>query len=180
MPTKLRSILVLLAVAACAVTLAPAGGEWDKPWQVVGSATQVLDFAAGAGRCDLGHPAVIIQGGGRASYLGVVNIDQSHCLNLASGQFYDGQFTVTAADGSAISGTYGGQSVPTVNCPNIAAGQCVFRILGGWEITGGTGRAATVLNGSGAARGTVNTITGMASVFLQGNVVSDGALKGEF
>ena len=175
-----RSILVVLIIAACGMTLAIAGGEWDKPWQSHGRLTQVLDFPGAVGRCNPGDPLARIQGAGNASYMGVVNIEQTHCQNLTSGQFYNGEFLGIGVDGSTYFGTYGGQSVPTINCPDISTGQCVFRALGEWQLTGGTGRYSTVLGGSGPARGTLNTMTGMVSLFMQGNIVSDGALKGEF
>jgi hypothetical protein len=57
---------------------------------------------------------VVIQGTGKATHLGRLTTDQSHCATPTSVAFTDGLFTFTAANGDQLRGTYSGDpSAPT-------------------------------------------------------------------
>ena len=174
-----RRLILLAAVALVAsATAANAGGIWEKSFKTHAHLTSILEF--GSADCDPGDAKVIIEGGANASYLGAVNDFQSHCFNFATGFAYNGQYTLSAVDGT-IYGTYEAQSVPTVNCPDLANGQCYVKLFGEWTIDGGTGRFEPVMaGGGGIARGLSNTATGETGLFLDGIIRSDGALKGEY
>jgi hypothetical protein len=102
---------------------------------------------------------------------------QEHCVNLATGEVTDGEYTLTDVNGDTIFGTYAAQTVPTVDCPNPAIGDCRFTIFGQYTIDGGTGRYSGVLGGGGPARGLLDSSTGQAGLFLGGEIVTDGAIK---
>jgi hypothetical protein len=95
-----------------------------------------------------------LSGAGHALHLGRIKVEQSHCIDLTGPDplaFTDGLFTLTAADGDTVTGTYGGRLQPTVT-PNL------FYIDGTFLITGGTGRFAGA-SGGGAATGMTDLLT---------------------
>jgi len=127
-------------------------------------------------RCvdEVGHAPAIgmlkVVGSGDASILGPVLDEQSHCLR-ADFSFFDGRFTMTNAEGDAISGRYFGELLPTFNStfpPDAPPG-------GPWLILGNVcienGMAGRIDNdcrrGSyRPARGITNVTTGDATIFL--------------
>lgn len=95
-----------------------------------------------------------LTGAGHALHLGRIKVQQSHCIDLTSPDplaFTDGVFTLTAANGDTVTGTYGGRLQPTVT-PDL------FYIDGTFVITGGTGRFAGA-SGGGAATGMTDLLT---------------------
>src|SRR5918997_1657665 len=94
---------------------------------------------------------VHIQGPGTATHLGRLTTDQSHCASPTSLEFTDGEFTLTAANGDLLRGTYFGEFV-LLEPP-------LFRI-------------------DGHASGVQNLATGEATVTLIGTISSVGSRKG--
>jgi hypothetical protein len=109
---------------------------------------------------------VEIQGTGNATHLGRLTTDQSHCATPTSPAFTDGLFTLTAANGDQLLGTYSGDFVP-LDPP-------LFSIDGQFTFTGGTGRFAGA-TGGGDASGVQNLATGDATVELVGTISNVGS-----
>jgi hypothetical protein len=112
-----------------------------------------------------------IQGTGTATHLGSLTTVQSHCVAPPSFDFTDGLFTLTAANGDQLSGTYEGEFLPLD--PPLAA------IDGEFTFTGGTGRFIGA-TGGGDASGVQNLATGDATVVLEGTISSVSARKQTF
>jgi hypothetical protein len=89
-------------------------------------------------------------------------------LNLSSGAF-GGTFTLTAANGDEVRGTYDGQ-VSGTSDPDLAA------YHEDADITGGTGRFASA-NGTLEIDGLANLATGEYSQTLSGHITSPAAAK---
>ena len=72
-------------------------------------------------------------GSGTATHIGRFRVEQTVCLNLATGVMTDGEATLIAANGDELYGTWNGTPVPGLTLPT-------------WQlsyvITGGTGRFA--------------------------------------
>jgi hypothetical protein len=111
---------------------------------------------------------VQIQGPGTATHLGSLTTVQSHCMAPPSFDFTDGLFTLTAANGDQLVGTYEGEFRPLD--PPLAG------IDGEFMFTGGTGRFIGA-TGGGEASGVQNFATGDATVVLEGRISSVGASK---
>jgi hypothetical protein len=109
---------------------------------------------------------VEIQGPGNATHLGRLTTNQSHCATPTSLSFTDGLFTLTAANGDQLRGTYSGAFVP-LDPP-------LFTIDGEFTFTGGTGRF-TGATGGGDASGVQNLATGEATVSLVGTISNVGS-----
>jgi hypothetical protein len=90
----------------------------------------------------------------------------SHCAAPTSLAFTDGEFTLTAANGDQLLGTYFGKFVP----PDPP----LFSIDRHFTFTGGTGRFAGA-SGGGDASGVQNLATGDATVSLEGTISSGGS-----
>jgi hypothetical protein len=120
--------------------------------------------ATAGGRCPV--LTVEIRGTGNLTHMGLFTTDQSHCAAPPSPAFTDGVFTLTAANGDQIHGTYSGEFVP-LDPP-------LFTIDGHFAITGGTGRFAGA-TGGGDASGVQNLVTGDATVSLVGTISSVGS-----
>ena len=143
-----------------AATLVPFKGTFDA----TGTATDIP-----GDRC----PALTIQieGAGTATHLGALTTVQSHCVTPPSFDFTLGEFTLTAANGDQLFGTYEGQFLPLA--PPLVA------IDGELTFTGGTGRFAGA-TGSGVASGEQNLATGDATVVLEGTISSVGSNRRTF
>jgi hypothetical protein len=115
--------------------------------------------------CGPGVFAVVVDDAGQATHLGAYAYHSNECFNGATGQF-SGTFTMTAANGDTISGTYAGVVVSVVGA------------LGFYEqdnvITGGTGRFAGASGGFHLS-GIANLATLESSQQLSGTVSSPGS-----
>ncbi len=109
---------------------------------------------------------VEIHGTGQGTHLGRLTTNQSHCATPTSLSFTDGLFTLTAANGDELRGTYSGNFVP-LDPP-------LFTIDGQFTFTGGTGRF-TGATGGGDASGVQNLATGEATVSLVGTISNVGS-----
>ena len=150
--------------APSATIAAPRGGlpaATQVPFKGTFSGTGA---ASTGGRCDV--LTVQIHGTGTATHLGHLTTDQNHCAEPTSLAFTDGEFTLTAANGDQLRGTYSGEFVP-LEPP-------LFAIDGQFLFTGGSGRFATA-TGGGNASGVQNLATGDVTVELVGTISSIGS-----
>jgi len=104
------------------------------------------------GPCGTSGVVLEVVGTGHATHLGHYSGFYRECLDPATGAVTGGTFTLTAADGDTIFGTFSGQAVPTDD-PDIAN----YEDPG--VITGGTGRFADA-RGHVTTRGLANLATG--------------------
>ncbi len=138
-----------------------AGGELPFKGSDSGSFTLTADG------CAPGVFAVSTDDTGQATDVGAYSYHTSECFNGATGTF-SGSFTITAANGDTISGTYTGAVVAEVGD------------LGFYEqdnvITGGTGHFAGATEGFHLS-GIANLATLQSSQELSGTISSPGAAK---
>ena len=159
-------VALALAVAALAVgatTPALAGSQVPFKGSDVGTFTLTV-----GGICPAGWFQVDISGTGNATHLGRYAYAARECFNPSSGAF-GGTFTLTAANGDEVRGTYDGQ-VSGTSDPDLAA------YHEDADITGGTGRFASA-NGTLEIDGLANLATGEYSQTLSGHITSPGAAK---
>jgi hypothetical protein len=114
------------------------------------------------GPCDAGGVILDVTGSGHAAQLGDYTSHYRECLDPATGAVTDGTFTLTAANGDTLFGTFSGQAVPT-DTPNVVK----FDDPG--EITGGTGRFAGA-GGAFTGSGLANMATGEYTGTITGHV----------
>lgn len=153
-------LLVVLAALALPVQ-ALAGKQVPLKGHDEGSFTLTADA------CGAGVFAVVVDDTGKATHMGRYAYHSDECFNGTTGAF-SGTFTMTAANGDTISGTYAGAVVDVV-----------FP-LGFYEqenvITGGTGRFAGA-SGQFHLSGIANLATLESSQQISGTVSSPGAAK---
>ncbi len=113
--------LLAAAVAIAAVGAATAGTEVPFKATDNGSATVVGMVGSVIETSDTGT--------GEATHIGLYTMVAGEHVDLATGAITGGFFTLTAANGDTISGTYSGQALP---------GLTGYVVSG--PITGGTGR----------------------------------------
>jgi hypothetical protein len=171
---KLRLLLAILLLVAA--TVAFAGDR--VPFQASLAATSLTvtpPFAPG-NPCPGPSAFFQITAVGQMSHLGLITDVQSHCLSVipdASGNlpFFNGQTTLTAANGDKIFGVYDGYVETT------AAGHIIHGFL---TNTGGTGRFKNA-TGEGTALGVeitdANGMTVGVALTLKGTMDSVGAAK---
>ena len=152
------ALLVLLAALALPVQ-ALAGGQvplkgWDS-----GS------FTLAADGCGPGVFAVVIDDAGKATHVGAYVYHADECFDGGAGTF-SGTFTITAANGDSISGTYAGTVVG-------GAGELAFYEQDA-VITGGTGRFAGA-SGAFHLSGIANLASLESSQRIVGTVSSPGS-----
>jgi hypothetical protein len=155
-----RAGSLFVAVAALGLPLqALASNQVPLKGQDSGSFTLTADG------CAPGVFAVVVTDAGQATHLGAYAYHSNECFNGATGEF-SGAFTMTAANGDTITGTYAGVVVSVVGD------------LGFYEqdnvITGGTGRFAGASGGFHLS-GIANLATLESSQQLSGTVSSPGS-----
>ena len=114
------------------------------------------------GPCETGGMILEVAGTGNSTHLGNYSGNYRECLDPATGAVTAGTFTLTAANGDKVFGTYSGQANPTDN-PNVIA----YEDPG--VITGGTGRFAAA-SGIMTTSGLANLATGEYSGTVAGSV----------
>jgi hypothetical protein len=114
------------------------------------------------GPCETGGMVLEVTGTGHTSQLGHYSGRYRECLDPATGAVTAGAFTLTAANGDDVFGTYSGQAVPTDD-PDVVA----YKDPG--VITGGTGRFAGA-GGVVTTSGLANLATGRYSGTIAGSV----------
>lgn len=114
------------------------------------------------GPCESGGVIIDVTGSGHSTQLGDYTSHYRECLDPATGAVTDGTFTLTAANGDKVFGTFSGQAVPT-DTSNVVK----FDDPG--EITGGTGRFAGA-GGTFTGSGLANMATGEYTGTITGDV----------
>lgn len=151
----LIGLLVLVAFAlpmqASAGVQAPLNGSESGTFQILGP-------------CETSGIVVDVTGTGHATHVGLYSVHYRECFFPATGAVTDGSFTMTAANGDTLFGTYGGQAMPT-GSPNVVT----FDDPG--VITGGTGRFAGA-RGIANTAGVANLATGEYTSTISGSVSS--------
>jgi hypothetical protein len=104
------------------------------------------------GPCETSGVIVDVTGTGHSTHLGNYSGHYRECLVPETGAVTGGTFTLTAANGDKVFGTYSGQAFPTDD-PNVVN----FEDPG--SITGGTGRFAGA-DGTVTTSGLANLATG--------------------
>ena len=149
-----QTLIGLLVLVALALPMYAAAGD-QVPLN--GSETGTFELL---GPCETGGIALHVTGTGRATFLGSYTGDYRECFDPATGAVTGGSFTLTAANGDKLYGTFAGQAVP--------AGTNVLYDDPG-VITGGTGRFAGA-SGTANTSGVANLATGEYHGTLSGGV----------
>lgn len=155
-----RASLLLVVGAAFALPAQASAGS-----QVPLKGSDSGSFTLTANGCGPGVFAVVVDDAGQATLLGAYTYHSNECFNGATGQF-SGTFTMTAANGDTISGTYAGSVVSVVGDVGFYEQDNV--------ITGGTGRFAGASGGFHLS-GIANLATLESSQRLSGTVSSPGS-----
>jgi hypothetical protein len=126
MKRVLRSVFVLLTSGVLMVAAtSPAHAKSSVPFKGSDSGSaQVISNSGG-----ILHTADTASG--HATHLGRYTLVASETIDLATGAITVGSFTLTAANGDTVTGTYSGQALPGLTGYNVSG-----------PITGGTGRFA--------------------------------------
>jgi hypothetical protein len=156
-----QTLMGLLVLVALALPMQAAAGD-QVPFK--GSETGTFQLL---GPCETSGIVVDVTGTGYATQLGNYSAHYRKCLLPATGAVTGGTFTLTAANGDMLFGTYSGQAFPTGN-PNVLT----YEDPG--VTTGGTGRFAGA-SGSVTQSGVANLATGEYEGTLTGGVSSPGS-----
>jgi hypothetical protein len=154
----LRSQMLMALLALVALTVPMRAAAADRvPLKAAETGTFQL-----LGPCQTSGVVVDVTGSGHATHLGDFTTHYRECFDPATGAVTDGSFTLTAANGDTILGTYGGQVSPTGD-------STVFVYDDPGVITGGTGRFAGA-SGIVGTSGVVNLATGEYSGTITGSL----------
>jgi len=159
--TGLLAPLVLLALAL------PMQAAANDRLPLMGSESGTFRLL---GPCETGGMILEVTGTGHSTRLGGYSARYRECLDPATGAVTHGTFTLTAADGDEIFGTYSGRSAPTEE-----PGVVTYDDPG--VITGGTGRFAGA-SGTADTSGRANLATGEYSGSLSGSVSRPSTVAG--
>ena len=151
-----RTLIGLLVLPALALPM-QAGANDKLPLK--GSETGTFQLL---GPCEVSGVIIDVTGTGHSTQLGHYSGHYRECLDPATGAVTAGTFTLTAADGDKVFGTYSGQAIPTD-----APGVVNFADPG--VITGGTGRFAGA-DGTLTQSGLANLATGEYTGTITGSV----------
>ena len=121
--------VTIAAVTALATSAALAGD------QIPFRGSDLGGFAI-VGTCPGTDPIVLTDdwGSGEGTHLGRYSFRASECVNLASFAVTNGSFTITAANGDTVRGSYAGQAAAVQGSPC----DITYDVQG--PVTGGTGR----------------------------------------
>jgi len=153
-----RTLVALLVLPALALPM-QASAEDRLP--VKGSEAGTFQLL---GPCETGGVVLEVTGDGHSTELGNYSGRYRECLDPASGAVTGGTFTLTAANGDTVFGTYSGQASPTED-PSVVA----YEDPG--VITGGTGRFAGA-TGTLDQSGVANLASGEYSANISGSISS--------
>jgi hypothetical protein len=149
--TLLVLVVLVLPTYAAAGDQLPLNGSESGTFQILGS-------------CESSGIVVDVTGTGHATQVGKYSVHYRECFFPATGAVTGGSFTLTAANGDTLFGTYAGQAVPTGDANVIS-----FDDPG--VITGGTGRFAGA-SGIANTAGIANLATGEYTSAISGSVSS--------
>lgn len=153
---KTRTLMGLLALVALALPMQAAADD-----QVPLKASETGTFRV-LGQCGTSGIVLDVTGTGNATEFGSYSAHYRECFDPTTGAVGDGSFTLTAANGDTLHGSYSGQVLPTSD-PNVIA----FNDPG--VITGGTGRFAGA-HGTVTQSGAANLATGGYTATLSGGL----------
>lgn len=156
-----RALIGLLMLPALALPM-PAAAKHRPPLKGSESGTFRL-----LGACETGGMILEVSGTGHATRLGSYSGLYRECFDPATGAVTNGSFTLTAANGDTVFGTFGGQARPTDD-PNVVA----YDDPG--VITGGTGRFAGA-RGSMTTSGSADLATGEYMGTITGSLSRPGS-----
>ena len=148
----------ILVLAALALPMQAAASD-----QVPFKAAETGTFQM-SGQCEPSGLVLDVSGTGDATQLGHYTAHYRECFDPATGVVTAGSFTLTAANGDKVFGTYSGQVSPTGD-PSVIA----FEDPG--VVTGGTGRFADA-GGTLTQSGVANLATGGYTATLSGSLSS--------
>ena len=151
-----KTLIALLALPALALPMQAAAAD-QPPLKGAESGTFQL-----LGPCETGGVVLEVTGTGQSTQLGHYSGRYRECLDPATGAVTAGTFTLTAANGDKVFGTYSGQASPTDD-PTVVA----YDDPG--VITGGTGRYAGA-SGTMTTSGHANLATGEYEGTITGSV----------
>jgi hypothetical protein len=151
-----QTLIGLLVLVALALPMQAAAAN-QVPFKAAEAGTFQL-----LGPCETSGIVVDVTGTGHATQLGNYSAHYRECLVPATGVVTGGTFTLTAANGDMLFGTYSGQAFPTED-PNVVA----YDDPG--VITGGTGRFAGA-SGTATQSGLANLATGEYKGTVTGSV----------
>ena len=152
--------LISIGVLAAALALATATAGAGRNVPLVGKDTFVAAIVGGSGSVVQTADA----GAGTATHLGKFRMVASETVDFGSLTVRNGVFTLTAASGDTLSGTYSGTIQP---------GLTGYLVSG--PITGGTGRFVGA-TGTIVFKGTFDAATGTGSYVIAGTISSVGSL----
>ena len=119
-----------------------------------------------AGRCvefaDVADVVSSFIGEGIVTHLGRVTIKAEHCSDLDTGRYADGRFTITAANGDILKGTY--TSGVSLTGPPVVEFTDVVTF-----VDGGTGRFEHA-SGGGHEAGVFNVVSNEWSIRIEGTI----------
>ncbi|HEX5386995.1 MAG TPA: hypothetical protein VFW66_09870 [Gemmatimonadales bacterium] len=113
-----------------------------------------------------------LSGGGEGTHVGKYTITNSHCDNPTTGEFFNGSFTKTTANGDQLFGTYSGTFTATGSSGSVVT----FAINGDLIFTGGTGKFAGA-TGQQTLTGTQTTDFGQAGFPTSITLTLDGVIS---
>jgi hypothetical protein len=148
-------VLGLVAIALAGAAVSSAGSVIPMQARDTGSATIVGMSGSVVHTFDTGL--------GTATHLGRFTLSASEDIDLLTGAVTNGSFTLTAANGDTVSGTYSGQALP---------GLVGYLVSG--PITGGTGRFGGA-TGFIVWHGTVDPVALTFADEITGTISSVGA-----
>ena len=152
----MRALIGLLVLPALALPMQAAAKD-RLPLKGSESGTFRL-----LGPCETGGMTLEVTGTGHSTGLGNYSGHYRECFDPVSGAVTGGTFTLTAANGDKVFGTFGGQAVPTDD-PTVVS----YDDPG--VITGGTGRFAHA-GGTITTSGLANLATGEYRGTITGSV----------
>jgi hypothetical protein len=162
-------VLAVLTVSILSLSLASPAAAASQPVPFKAQITAHDQISVDPVRCPVPpHYTSTILGTGVGTQLGRFTADMHDCFTPAGPGlfvFQNGVFTLTAADGSKLHGTYSGQLVATPTTNQDA----IFALHGTYQITGGTQRFQNA-TGSGTMAGKDNILTGEVAVTLTGTI----------
>lgn len=134
-----RYMILLLFVSILAIGFSRVTAGEQLPFKAGGPEWVVQEGPGGA--CGAERIDVQVEGSGQGTHLGQYTITRHHCYNPALATFEDGSFTLKAANGDKIFGTYAGFAAGVLEVDD--QGNPLLIVISATQvITGGTGRFA--------------------------------------
>jgi hypothetical protein len=167
-PTPTRLIAAAGLMALLAIPAVASAGKADHQVPIRGTfwGDEASFMGIPEGRCvefaDVADVLSSFSGEGIVTHLGRVTIEAEHCSDLDTGRYADGRFTITAANGDTLRGTYT-SGVSLTGPPIIEFTDDVT------FVDGGTGRFSHA-SGGGSERGVFNLVSNEWTFRMEGTV----------